>query len=242
MIFGGEIFAPDLYKGSLLTEAILFIVGGVVLEALDIIVFHLLEYIDNLKNLMALKIMKYKNQQSQRRNSIWTGRANKGTANMKKLLLTAYLLMLATHASAWVSKSFIPANVSLVSVNIKDRASDCCWNIGEVKRYPEDKLKLAGFKVSIEKFQWYENDSHYILSIMVNSSRNVSTYFGNIEFGLAKFIKSNNMEGMYLVGQYGSNFTGTENANQYTLKLMGGFMEEVESLNGNNKRRHIAEG
>ena len=50
------------------------------------------------------------------------------------------------------------------------------------------------------------------------------------------------MEGMYLVGQYGSNFTGTENANQYTLKLMGGFMEEVESLNGNNKRRHIAEG
>ena len=149
---------------------------------------------------------------------------------MKKLLLTASLLMLATQASAWVSKGFIPANVSLVSVDIKDQASNGCWtNIGEVKRYAEDKLELAGFKVSREKFQWYENDRHYILSIMVNSSRNVSTCFGNIEFGLAKFIKSNNMEGMYLVGQYGSNFTGTENANQYTLKLMGGFMEEVEN-------------
>ena len=45
---------------------------------------------------------------------------------MKKLLLTASLLMLATQASAWVSKGFIPANVSLVSVDIKDQASDGC--------------------------------------------------------------------------------------------------------------------
>ena len=72
---------------------------------------------------------------------------------MKKLLLTASLLMLATQASAWVSKGFIPANVSLVSVDIKDQASNGCWtNIGEVKRYAEDKLELAGFKVSREKF------------------------------------------------------------------------------------------
>ena len=39
--FGGEIFAPDLYEGSFLTEAFLFIVGGVVLEALDRMVFSL---------------------------------------------------------------------------------------------------------------------------------------------------------------------------------------------------------
>ena len=41
VIFGGVIFAPDLYKGSFLTEAFLFIVGGVVLEALDRIVLSL---------------------------------------------------------------------------------------------------------------------------------------------------------------------------------------------------------
>ena len=41
VIFGGEIFATDLYKGSFLTEAFLFIVGGVVLEALDRMVFSL---------------------------------------------------------------------------------------------------------------------------------------------------------------------------------------------------------
>ena len=41
VIFGGEIFAPDLYEGSFLTEAFLFIVGGVVLEALDRIVSSL---------------------------------------------------------------------------------------------------------------------------------------------------------------------------------------------------------
>ena len=41
VIFGGEIFAPDFYEGSFLTEAFLFIVGGVVLEALDRIVSSL---------------------------------------------------------------------------------------------------------------------------------------------------------------------------------------------------------
>ncbi|MDC0095791.1 hypothetical protein OAI58_05855 [Amylibacter sp.] len=148
---------------------------------------------------------------------------------MKKLLLTASLLMLTTQASAWVSKGFVPANVYKVNVLINDSASDGCWtNIGEVKRYAEDKLELAGFNVSREKFQWYENDRHYTLSVMVNSSRNVSTCFGDIGFGIAKFIKVNNIEGMNLIGDYGSNFTGAENANQYTLKLMGEFMKQVE--------------
>jgi hypothetical protein len=148
---------------------------------------------------------------------------------MKKLLLTASLLMLTTQASAWVSKGFVPANVYKVNVLIADSASDGCWtNIGEVKRYAEDKLELAGFNVSREKFQWYENDRHYTLSVMVSSSRNVSTCFGDIGFGIAKFIKDNNIEGMNLIGDYGSNFTGAENANQYTLKLIGEFMKQVE--------------
>ena len=61
---------------------------------------------------------------------------------MKKILLTVFLLMLTTQASAWVSKGFVPKNVSQITVNISDQANDGCWtNIGEVKRYAEDKLE-----------------------------------------------------------------------------------------------------
>ena len=104
---------------------------------------------------------------------------------MKKLLLTASLLMFSTQASAWVSKQFIPSNVSLITVNIDDQANDGCWtNIGEVKRYTEDKLELAGFKVSRNKFKNYIDNRHFILNIHVNATRGVSTCFGDIRFGI----------------------------------------------------------
>ena len=148
---------------------------------------------------------------------------------LKHIVYTASLLMFATQASAWVSKGFIPANVSLVSVVIYDNAGDGCWtNIGEVKRYAEDKLELAGFKVSREKFQYYEDHKHYTLNISMRSKRAVSACFGDVKLQIVKYIQENNMEGMYLVGQYSSNFTGAENANKLTLELIGDFMKEVE--------------
>ena len=149
---------------------------------------------------------------------------------LKHIVYTASLLMLATQASAFVSKGFIPANVSQITVIINDQANDGCWtNIGEVKRYVEDKLELVGFKVSREKFEGYENDKHFILSVMVNAKRTTGKCFGDVEFEIIRYIKNNNMGGMFLVGQYGSNFKGGENANQYTLKLTGEFMKEVEA-------------
>jgi len=148
---------------------------------------------------------------------------------MKKLLLTAFLVLFASHASAWVSKNFIPDEVSQINVEINDQANSGCWtNIGEVKRYTEDKLELAGFKVSRNKFKNYVDDRHFILNIHVNATRGVSTCFGDIRFGIIKSILNNNMYGMFIVGEYGSNFTGSQNANAYILELIGGFIKEVE--------------
>jgi len=51
IILGGEIFAPDLYKGTFLTEAFLLIVGGVLLEAIDRMVKSLNGIHEELKKL-----------------------------------------------------------------------------------------------------------------------------------------------------------------------------------------------
>ena len=137
--------------------------------------------------------------------------------------------MLATQASAFVSKGFIPANVSQITVIINDQANDGCWtNIGEVKRYAEDKLELVGFKVLRDKYEGSVDDRHFVFNVLVNSKRDAVTCFGDIQFSIVKYIQNTNMGGMFLVGQYGSNFTGSDNANQYTLELMGDFMKEVE--------------
>ena len=57
---------------------------------------------------------------------------------LKHIVYVASLLMFATQASAWVSKQFVPSNVSKITVKISDQANDGCWtNICEVKRYAE---------------------------------------------------------------------------------------------------------
>jgi hypothetical protein len=153
--------------------------------------------------------------------------------NMKKLLnhivYTASLLMFATQASAWVSKQFIPSNVSLITVVIEDNANDGCWtNIGEVKRYTEDKLELAGFKVSREKFESYEDEKHYLLGVTVTSSRNGAKCYGGIQLYMFTGSWANNVGGLLYVGKQGGTFTQYDNANQLALRYVSKFMKEVE--------------
>ena len=129
IILGGEIFAPDLYKGTFFREAFLLIVGGVLLEVIDKMV----------KSLIGIH------------------------EELKKLMVCILFILFGSQASAWVSKEFIPSNVSLITVDIHDQANDGCWTkIGEVKRCAEDKLKLPGFKVSGEKFEDYEDKQHFL--------------------------------------------------------------------------------
>ena len=149
---------------------------------------------------------------------------------MKKLLLTASILMLfATQASAWVSQDFKPSNVDEMNVKIKDQADDGCWtNIGEVKRYAEDKLELAGYNVYRKKKDGFTGYKHYKLQIMVHSYRNASGCWGAVEFLLYNQPEIEGIVGTFLAGKYDAVFSNYTNVNQFALKALGKFMKEVE--------------
>ena len=148
---------------------------------------------------------------------------------MKKILLTVFLLMLTTQASAWVSKGFVPKNVSQITVNISDQANDGCWtNIGEVKRYAEDKLELSGHKVLKEKFDVYKDDRHYVLDIIIIANRLGATCFGSYNLDISKQFYDKKIAGIFSVGQKYGTFSGYENVNKYILNKVGKFMKEVE--------------
>ena len=152
---------------------------------------------------------------------------------MKKLLLTASLLMLATQASAWVSKSFVPTNVSDVNVLMSDLAEGGCWtNISEVKRYTEDKLELAGFNVSRDKFKYYNDMKHYRFSVSIKGGRNSQgTCYGSIILEIFKLTWVDKVKGMFILGQGDASFSAHKNANQYVLEIVNEFMEQVENPN-----------
>ena len=148
---------------------------------------------------------------------------------MKKLLITLLLTFFSTQASAWVSKGFVPANVSKINVGMNDDAKGGCWtNIGEVKRYTEDKLELAGFTVQRDRFEYYDDRNHFVLGVGVTAKRNNGRCYGEISMYIMKQAIENNVHAKFIVGEYGSIFTGYDNVNQYILELVGGFMKEVE--------------
>ena len=148
---------------------------------------------------------------------------------MQKLLVYILFVLFGSQASAWVSKEFIPANVSLITVTIDDQAKDGCWtNIGEVKRYTEDKLELVDFKVSREKFNTYKDKNHYLLGVKVISNRNGVKCYGVIETTIFRGSWNNNIGGLIYVGKHGGTFSGHDNANQLALDYVGEFMKQLE--------------
>ena len=148
---------------------------------------------------------------------------------MQKLLVCILFVLFGSQASAWVSKEFIPANVSLITVTIDDQAKDGCWtNIGEVKRYTEDKLELVDFKVSREKFNTYKDKNHYLLGVKVNANRNGGKCYGVIDLTIFRGAWSNNIAGLIFVGKHGGTFSGHDNANQLALNYINFFIKQVE--------------
>lgn len=149
---------------------------------------------------------------------------------MKKIFLIVSLLIFATQASAWVSKQFIPESVSLITVTVDDQAKDGCWtNIGEVKRYAEDKLELAGFVISRKKFEGYQDRKHYLLGVSIMSRRNGGKCYGLIRLSIFKNSWDNNVGGLLHVGELGGIFSGHDNANQLALRYVNNFIQEVEN-------------
>jgi len=148
----------------------------------------------------------------------------------KKLLVTLLLTFFSTQVTAGVYKDFVPANVSQIHIEIADQAEDGCWtNIGEVKRYTEDKLELFGFNVSRDKFEKYEGRKHYIFSIIINSARNGGLCYGVVQIDIQKAIRDNKVIGMFSLGEGSTIFSGQQNVNQGALKTIGEFMKHVEN-------------
>ena len=147
----------------------------------------------------------------------------------KKLLITLLLTFLSTQASAFVSKGFVPANVSKINVGMNDHAKGGCWtNISEVKRYTEDKLELIGFNIPRDKFETYDDKNHFVFGVTVTANRTNGRCYGQIGMYIMKHTYENNVHAKFVVGEYGSIFTGYDNVNQMTLELVGDFMKEVE--------------
>ena len=148
---------------------------------------------------------------------------------MKKLLIAVMFVLFGSQASASVFKDFVPANISKIHIEIVDRATEGCWtNIGEVKRYAEDKLRLAGFNVPEGNFEGYDDIKHYVFVISITAQRNGGLCFGAIDLNIQRATSLNSTIGMFSLGAGSSIFSGMQNVNQGALEIIGNYMKEVE--------------
>jgi len=115
-------------------------------------------------------------------------------------------------------------------VRIIDDAKDGCWtNIGEVKRYAEDKLELAGHNVYRKRKDGWVGYRHYKLAIQIISNRApFDLCFGAIRLVLYKQTKTEDVDGLFTAGERLLTFVGKQNINQHVLEKVGDFMEQVE--------------
>ena len=149
---------------------------------------------------------------------------------MKRLLITAMFVLFGSQASAWVSKGFKPNKVSQIAIVVQDDATNGCWtNIGEVKRYAEDKLELAGHNVYRKRKDGWVGYRHYKLAIQIISNRTpFNLCFGAVRLLLYKANKTEDIAGLFTAGELHMPFVGKQNLNQYVLEKVGDFMEQVE--------------
>ena len=146
---------------------------------------------------------------------------------MKTILTTVCLIiasMTASH-SMGVSRQVIPSKIDSVVVYINDGARDGCWtNLGEAKRYAEDKLELAGFTVRSKEDT--STDNGYTLEIRINSGRTSSSNcYGSVNLSLYQTNFIDCVFGDFEVGYGGGVFIGHANANQLVLKYLQKFFK-----------------
>ena len=144
-----------------------------------------------------------------------------------KTILTALSLLIASMTASHsfeVSKQVTPSKIDSVAVAINDGANDGCWtNLGEAKRYAEDKLELAGFTVRSTEDSW--TPKGYLLSIGMTSSRGINGCFGSVSFKLYQPNWIDGVYGHFEVGAGGGVFTGQDNANQLILNYTRMFFD-----------------
>ena len=148
---------------------------------------------------------------------------------MKTILTTLCLLIASMTASNAndIAPQFTPKNIMNVAVVLTDNATDGCWtNLGETKRYAEDKLELSGFTVK----KIGDEDIHYLMNITVNSKRQVFPCFGFVNIEIFRPHLIDGVSGIFVVGEGGLTFnTGGsgDNANLLVLKRLHQFFDEL---------------
>ena len=147
---------------------------------------------------------------------------------MIRTTFTAICLLIASMTASYsfeVSEQVTPSKIDSIAVYINDGASDGCWtNLGEAKRYAEDKLELAGFTVRSSNDKW--TPKGYALEISITSSRmTYSDCYGYISLSLYQPSWVDGVYGHFVVGSEGGAFNGYENANQIILDNIQEFIK-----------------
>ena len=145
-----------------------------------------------------------------------------------RTILTTLCFLIASMTAPFafqVVEQFTPDNVDSVRVNIKDGAKEGCWtNLGEVKRYAEDKLEIAGYAVASKDMQ--RTAKSFELAISVNSGRGVANgCYGSVAFQIYTPRWVDGMYGHFVVGSGGAVFSGQINTNQLVLEYLQGFFD-----------------
>ncbi|MDB4249357.1 hypothetical protein N9854_07040 [Amylibacter sp.] len=127
---------------------------------------------------------------------------------MKKLFIAALMVLFSTKvfAEEYSFDPFFDDNFSIkdqkVVVGIYDEATGGCWtNLGEVKRYAEDKLMLKGADVVNDM-----DDANLVLNILVKTidiKEFPNNCIGKVEINLQKGVRSKGFKWMATMADSG---------------------------------------
>ena len=140
---------------------------------------------------------------------------------MKKLL-SAVMVLFSTQAFAeeYSFDPFIDDGFSIkgqkVVVGIYDEAKDGCWtNLGEVKRYAEDKLMLKGANVVYDI-----DDANLVLNILVKTisiQEFPNNCIGQVEINLQKGVRNKGFKWLATMAESGVLFVDQKPINVQLL-------------------------
>ena len=149
---------------------------------------------------------------------------------MIKTILTAVCLLFASMTASYsfdMSEQVTPSKIHSIAVYINDGAKDGCWtNLGEAKRYAEDKLELAGYRIWKKSDIDASDQDRYYLSINVNSGRGNGCY-GAVDFKIYRIHWIDEIYGHFTVGDGITVFSGQKNANQLVLESLRSFLKKL---------------
>ena len=117
-----------------------------------------------------------------------------------------------------------------IQVELLDDATGGCWtNIGEVKTYAEDKLRLAGASVLDSTGNNYSpvaNGKAALFALTVKAERHEYGFcWGAIDIKLVKFIKDGNINGTFSYAYTRFTNMRAKNFNNDVLDIVGEIVE-----------------